>query len=113
MGTIDGPTNYLASVELYNPAFGNFSSAGAMSLARAHHTATRLANGRVLLAGGYDGAFLGGAELFRPDFGNFSTAGNLNFPRDYHTATQLYNGRVLIVGGQDGGTVLGSAELFR
>jgi hypothetical protein len=58
----------LASAELYDPGQGTWSPAGAMSTARGSATATLLANGQVLVAGGSDasGANLASAELFVP-----------------------------------------------
>jgi len=57
----------LASVELYNPATGAFAPTVNMTTPRAMHTATMLADGRVLLAGGLDanGTSLASAELFQ------------------------------------------------
>ena len=42
----------LSSAERYNPASGTWSSAGGMSTPRLAHSATRLQNGNVLVAGG-------------------------------------------------------------
>jgi hypothetical protein len=48
--------NILATAELYDPATGTFTPAGSMETRREDQTATLLANGRVLIAGGIDGS---------------------------------------------------------
>ena len=57
----------LASAELYDPKSGTFSLTGSMAAVRGSHTATLIADGRVLIAGGSDGsAALASAELYQP-----------------------------------------------
>jgi hypothetical protein len=59
-----GATNV---VEIYDPVSGAFSPAASMIQARQQHTATLLANGQVLVTGGFDfgvGSDLSSAELF-------------------------------------------------
>jgi hypothetical protein len=82
----------------------NFTlSSGAMSFARANHTATVLNDGTVLLAGGIGPNLqtVPTAEIYNAGAGTFTSTGNLNFPRQSHTATLLNNGQVLLAGGQD------------
>jgi hypothetical protein len=51
--------------ELYNPATEEWSITGMMATPRISHTATRLQNGNVLVAGGFDGTtVLASAELY-------------------------------------------------
>ncbi|MEP6994910.1 MAG: putative Ig domain-containing protein, partial [Acidobacteriota bacterium] len=94
---------------------GFCSSATPMTVARKWHTATRLSNGKVLIAGGHDGsAALSSAELFDPATGAFTATGSMGAARAFHSATLLTNGTVLVVGGGsdfESGT-LGSAEIF-
>jgi N-acetylneuraminic acid mutarotase len=77
------------------------------------HTATLLANGQVLVAGGSGaGGVLSSAELYTPATGVWSTTGNLNIARSVHAATLLANGQVLVAGGSGGSGSLSSVELY-
>ena len=101
-----------SSAELYDPASGTFSPTGSMSTPRDDATATLLANGKVLIAGGYYNIYPGynpvsSAELYDPASGTFSPTGSMSKARDDATATLLANGKVLIAGGGDV-----SAELY-
>lgn len=94
---------------------GYFSPTGAMTSARSLHTATELANGSVLVAGGYDTsqATLASAEIYDPMTGLFTQTGSMGAARVAAEATQLRNGKILMVGGQDAsGDALASVELY-
>ncbi len=87
-----------------------FTGTGAMTTARTRHTATLLANGKVLIAGGTktrNAEPLASAELYDPGTGTFSATGSMTMARSSHTATLLPNGQVLLVGGAST-----SAELY-
>jgi hypothetical protein len=73
-----------------------------------YQTATVLAGGRVLAAGGQGTK----AELFDPATGSWTAAANMNVSRAYATATLLPDGEVLVAGGYDGSAPLASAELY-
>jgi hypothetical protein len=99
-GDAGGGGTILSTAELYDPATGKFAStAGAMTTKRLSQTATLLADGRVLLAGGDDATKTGSAEIYDPATGNFTPTGAMAGPRFWHAAALLTNGRVLVVGG--------------
>ena len=92
---------------------GAFHATGSMHSAREFHTATALADGKVLIAGGTDGAtVLSSAEIYDPSTGAFTPTGSMSFAREDHTATLLADSKVLIAGGIDGATTYDSAEIF-
>ena len=76
---------------------GTWRATGSLVTGRYGHTATRLLNGKILVAGGI-GA-LTGAELYDPATGTWSATGSLTYGRSNHTATLLNNGKVLVAGG--------------
>ncbi len=107
----------LSSAELYDAASGTFSAtAGPLATARQGHTATLLANGKVLIAGGRDAAsspaYLASAELYDPLNSTFTVTGSMVAARSVHRAMLLPNNTVLVAGGGNGVTVLSSAEIY-
>lgn len=119
-GGIDDKSNDLDSAELYDPTSGTFTTAaGAMTAARAGHTATIFTSGadagKVLLAGGVDatGTALNTAELFDPTAQSFTATNNMTSGHAYYTANLLPDGTVLLAGGIDAtGGPTSVAELF-
>jgi hypothetical protein len=81
---------------------GTWTATGSMNTARLDHTATRLNNGKVLVAGGYydaSGNITASAELYDPGTGVWTPTGSMTTVRVDHTATLLPDGRVLVAGG--------------
>lgn len=98
----------LQETELFDPTIGSFVSGPDMISQRAFHTATSLANGKVLITGGSSPA----SELYDPATGTFASTGGLSVNRSGHTATLLANGKVLIAGGQTTASAIATAELY-
>jgi hypothetical protein len=102
-----------------NPSAHGFQATGDMGTERAGHTATLLANGNVLITGGFNNTDnLATAESFDPASRTFTSTGTMTTPRFSHTATLLANGtavtngNVLITGGSNGSSDVSTAELF-
>jgi hypothetical protein len=109
------------TAELYDPTTGRFGSVTGMPPElRDGFTATLLATGKALLAGGYStrggyaarGDILASAELYDPTTNTIRPAGHMVTPRAGHTATLLPDGRVLFTGGYTSHGVTASAEIY-
>src|SRR4051812_31014542 len=78
-----------------------WADTGSLAVERQLSTATRLANGTVIVAGGLKthGTAVAGAERYNPATETWSAAGTLNAPRQWHRAVLLRDGRAMVVGG--------------
>lgn len=101
-----GPRSY-SSTYLFDPGARSWSRSGLLNTARSDPAAAVLADGRVLVAGGYYAdlpanpprRMLASSELFNPATGTWSRTGSLLEARYGASAVTLADGRVLIVGG--------------
>ncbi len=106
----------LAAAHRFLYAAGSFADAGKLAQARRGHTATALADGRVLVAGGEDANILGSAELFdpaKPAGSAWSATPAMLAPTSEHQAVRLQSGQVLLAGGRAGsGDSLNTLQLY-
>jgi len=105
----------IAPAELFDETAGAFSLTGSLATPRESHTATQLLDGRVLVAGGYDGTdATSNSELYNALSGLFTQTGSMATARFQQTATRLNTGRVLLAGGLSRypSTPLAAAELY-
>lgn len=86
---------------------------------RSDHTATLLANGKVLVCGGYTSLLRQGAtrscEVYDPTTHAWTATADMAVARVGHTATLLANGKVLVYGGSQtnaGAKVVANAEVY-
>ncbi|MBZ5603727.1 MAG: hypothetical protein LAO79_15610, partial [Acidobacteriia bacterium] len=114
-----GAGNTPAGAELYDPQAGKYTPAGSMAQNRNAHQAILLADGEVLICGGFtNGDFsqnsnqniqLNTAEVYSPSTGKFSAISPMTQGRGSGFAVLMPNGKILVGGGDGTG---GSAELF-
>ena len=103
----------LGSAELFDPTDNTIHAVESLTDRRVAHSATLLRDGRVVIAGGYNGEYLRSIEIFDPATHRFHPGGSLVDGRSGHTATLLSDGRILFVGGVGRDwTFLRSAELY-
>ncbi len=107
---------HLADVEFYDPSSGEFARGGPLLSPRSAHTLTLLADGRVLVAGGWgpEGP-LATAEVYDPSTGTSTPTSAMTTGRAYHATVALADGRVLLIGGDGpdaGHSALDSIDVF-
>ena len=106
-------TSVLASAEVFDPAAGQWSSAGSMSQPRQGHSLVALDNGSALVAGGDAGDDpFQSVEIYDPSAGTWSNAADMADARERFAAIVLQDGKVLVVGGGGTDGHLASTELY-
>jgi len=96
------PNDYLRSTEIYDPASSAWSAGPDVLHKSSEHAAVTLADGKVLLSGGWTSGVdsNGLMQIYDPASGSFTlVTSTLKEARRRHTATLLKNGKVLLVGG--------------
>ncbi len=92
----------LAAAELYDPGDNTWQPGASLDAPRYGHTATLLADGRVLVVGGRGYATGAGtaASVYDPVIDRWQQTAAMEHDRTDHTATLLADGRVLVIGGR-------------
>ncbi len=111
-----GVDETLSSAEIYHSLSNSWTPAASMGTARHSHTATLLADGRVLVVGGNGSNLVGGqlasAEIYNPSTNTWAPTPDMTVPRVEHTATLLRDGGVFVAGGAQGDNYWSSSEIF-
>jgi Kelch motif len=99
----DGGSPVEKSAEIFDPATDTWTAADHMSIARYNQQATLLADGRVLVTGGFNVSIfhipIRDAEIYDPAADRWSQARNMDTPRATHVAFLRADGRVAVAGG--------------
>jgi N-acetylneuraminic acid mutarotase len=105
-GGMGGPDGYagIASAELFDPTGNSWSPAGEMSTTRLLPVTVRLADGRVISAGGADSnygdaAALSSADIYDPATNTWTTAASMSVGRILPVGGVLSDGTVVVAGG--------------
>lgn len=102
-------------IEVFTPSLGTWAIAsGVLSVARTNATAIRLGNGKILIAGGFNGGGTSqtACDLFDPSTGGAAATGALGTARGKPKLSILPNGKVLATGGLGNAGALATAEVY-
>ncbi len=115
-GTGEFPSS-IASVEIFDLGGGTWTGTADLHTVHYLHTSTLLPNGKVLVAGGYNGisftSAIAEAQNYDPATGTWSAPCSMSVAHAAHTATLLPTGKVLVAGGNNNSTgVLAVSELY-
>jgi Kelch motif/Galactose oxidase, central domain len=96
------PGDATNSVEIYDPTSRTFTKVASLGIPRGGHTATRLLDGRVLVAGGFTSQgtpALSSTEIYDPANDTWTPGAPMSIGRAQPAAVLLKSGKVLVVGG--------------
>lgn len=99
---------------IYDPGANSWTQPGGSLLnsARARHSLTAYADGKILAAGGYDWNEFATAELFDPATNTWTYTADMATARHDHAGILLSNGKVLVAGGRNTDGTIAAAELY-
>ncbi|MGC2476976.1 MAG: kelch repeat-containing protein [Candidatus Sulfotelmatobacter sp.] len=111
----NGCLSTTTKAEIYDPTSGTWKSTGALRAARHAMTATLLASGKVLVAGGATSAndALNSTELYDPTAKTWTLGTKMVQARSDYASIMLGTGEVLFMGGENiNGVSIKNAELY-
>lgn len=101
-------------VEVFFPESRSWLVGAPLVEARSDHSAAALRDGRILVAGGNQGArLLRSVEIYDPFGDRWTRAAPLPRPRTQFSMTTMVDGRILVAGGfQDDGVITATTEIY-
>lgn len=98
------------TAQIYDPETNSWASAPPIPTPRAQYSATLLANGHVMVAGGQASGPSAAVDIFDPAAGQWRAASAMPTTRYGHTANLLVDGRVLVAGGTNAANIGGGPQ---
>ena len=112
---VNGCTSVTSKAEVYDPTAGTWKTIAALRAARHSMTATLLAGGKVLVAGGSTAALdaLNSSEIYDPTAKTWTLGAKMVQPRSDYASIMLGTGKILFAGGENiSGVSINNAELY-
>jgi hypothetical protein len=104
-----------AKAEIYNPSTGTWTAIGALRGARHAMNATRLASGKVLVAGGATASMdaINSTEIYDPTAKTWTLGLKMVTARSDYASIMLATGKILFMGGENiNGVSISNSELY-